>query len=304
MNMNKVFFSFILSVMFLLAGCTGNAKTDGTTSQMSDVGFPKRTPYEGFVWERLSGAGLEMWAQRSSQMHLQTDASIHGVRLCKVTDTGVSYSEPLVQVFDLKTGQLDSLLPYLKEHPRVQPLSEFDTVPCAFQQVESGRMGVKRYVLKPTGKDADELKKRMENEPVPTTCGGWGVGSSGMRYFEIFSDEPNKAIFVEIGQETPLFDENSIQLHDSIVSLRGQLVWGHESHSFAPEGDTVVYWLMDDTQRLEATFHAVLGGLASPYTPVRAQLQMRALGPACDGFAADYDGVMEVIEIDFMEPIQ
>lgn len=129
------------------------------------------------------------------------------------------------------------------------------------------------------------------------------MGNSGMRYFEIFSDKPNKAVFVEIGQETPMFDEKSIQLHDSIVSLRGQVVWEHESHSFAPEGDTVVYWLTDDTQRLEATYDAVLGAGAPPYTPVRAQLMMRMLGPAYDGFAAEYDGVMEVIEIGFMEPV-
>lgn len=302
--MNKISFFVILSVVFFLTGCIGNTKTNGTTSKTSNIDYPERAPYEGFVWERLSGAGLVMWAQRSPQMHLQTDASVQGVRLCRVTDKVGSLSEPLVQVFDLKAGQLDSLLPYLMEHPRVQPLSAIDSMDCSFQQVESGRMGVKRYVLKPIGKDADELQKRMKNEPIPTTCGGWGIGNSGMRYFEIFSEKPNKVVFVEIGQDAPLFDENSIQLHDSIVSLRGQLVWGHESRSFAPEGDTLVYWLKDDTQRLEATYNAVLRGVAAPYTPVRAQLRMRALGPAYDGFAADYDGVMEVIEIDFMEPIQ
>lgn len=301
--MNKIFFSLILPAVFLLAGCAGNTKTDDNTAKSPDTYRPERAPYDGFVWERLSGAGLVMWAQRSPQTFLQTDASVHGVRLCTLTDNGVSRSEPLVQVFDLKAGQLDSLLPYLLEHPRVESLSENDTVTCAFQQVESGRMGVRRYVLVPTGEGADALKKRMENKPVPTTCGGWGMGNSGMRYFEIFSDKPNKAVFVEIGQEAPLFDEKSIQLHDSIVSLRGQVVWEHESHSFAPEGDTVVYWLTDDTQRLEATYDAVLGAGAPPYTPVRAQLMMRVLGPAYDGFAAEYDGVMEVIEIGFMEPV-
>ena len=173
--------------MFLLAGCAGNAKTDDNTAKSPDTYRPERAPYDGFVWERLSGAGLVMWAQRSPKTFLQTDASIHGVRLCTLTDNGVSRSEPLVQVFDLKAGQLDSLLPYLLEHPRVESLSENDTVTCAFQQVESGRMGVRRYVLVPTGEGADALKKRMENKPVPTTCGGWGMGNSGMRYFEIFT---------------------------------------------------------------------------------------------------------------------
>lgn len=50
----------------------------------------------------------------------------------------------------------------------------------------------------------------MQSEPVPAPCNGWGVGNSGQRYFEIHNSNPDKAIFIEIGQDAPLFDENSI----------------------------------------------------------------------------------------------
>lgn len=294
--MKKLFFFFILPLALCVVGCADSDRATKSSQVSIDRG-PQRAPNKGFTWERLEGAGLVMWAQRSPKIYLQTDAFAQGVRLCRHTDNGVSLSEPLVRVFDLQSGRIESLLPYLKENPRMPQTAGSDSLECTFKQVESGRNGVRRYVLAPT----EDLSGRKE--PIPYTCGGWGIGNSGMRYFEIFADYPNRAVFVEMGQNLPLFDETSIQIHDSIVALRGQLVWGHEVHAFTPVDEASTYWLIDKTQRLEATYEAVLGGIDSRYTPVSAQLKMRVMGTTPDGFAAEYDGVMEVLEIDFMEPI-
>ena len=62
----------------------------------------------------------------------------------------------------------------------------------------------------PVGDYATEVRAQMQSEPVPAPCNGWGVGNSGQRYFEIHDSNPDKAIFIEIGQDAPLFDENSI----------------------------------------------------------------------------------------------
>ena len=62
----------------------------------------------------------------------------------------------------------------------------------------------------PDGDYATEVKAQMQSEPGPAPCNGWGVGNSGQRYFEIHNSNPDKAIFIEIGQDAPLFDENSI----------------------------------------------------------------------------------------------
>lgn len=68
-----------------------------------------------------------------------------------------------------------------------------------------------KYILKPKGNAEVEMNKLSPKEPIPYTCGGYGVGNSGTRYFIVFKNFPNKAIFVEIGQEAPLFDEESIK---------------------------------------------------------------------------------------------
>lgn len=110
--------------------------------------------------------------------------------------------------------------------------------------------GSDRYVLVPTGDYADRFEAAMEaKEAIPSTCNGWGVGNSGRRYFEIHDSHPDKAIFMEIGQEQPLFDPESIVLTDiPLQTVRGELVIGHEVRTFTSCGDTMVYWVKDLTE--------------------------------------------------------
>lgn len=84
---------------------------------------------------------------------------------------------------------------------------------------------------------------------------------------------------------------------DSIQVLHGQLVMGHEAQSFTADGDTTAYWITDPSGQLETQYKAALPPETSPYTAVPAQLKVRLKGPATEGFAAEYDGVMEVVEI-------
>ena len=40
---------------------------------------PSRTAYEGFTWEKISGAGIQLWAQRNPNIHIVLDeGSIKG----------------------------------------------------------------------------------------------------------------------------------------------------------------------------------------------------------------------------------
>lgn len=84
---------------------------------------------------------------------------------------------------------------------------------------------------------------------------------------------------------------------DSILMLHGQLIMGHEAQSFTADGDTTAYWISDPSEQLEIQYKAALSPEAPPYTAVPAQLKVRLKGPATEGFAAEYDGVMEVVEI-------
>ncbi len=93
--------------------------------------------------------------------------------------------------------------------------------------------------------------------------------------------------------------ENAVQTvsTDSIQVLHGQLIIGHETQSFTADGDTTAYWINDPSGQLESQYKAALPPEASPYTAVPAQLKVHLKGPATEGFATEYDGVMEVVEI-------
>lgn len=84
---------------------------------------------------------------------------------------------------------------------------------------------------------------------------------------------------------------------DSIVICKGKLIMGHEAYSFTPEKDSVTYWVIDRSGELKKYYEAALPANAQPYTSVPAELKIKKLGPSEEGFAAEYDGVIEVKEI-------
>lgn len=97
-------------------------------------------------------------------------------------------------------------------------------------------------------------------------------------------------------QEGSVQQETSA-VSDSVVTCSGRLVMGHEAYSFTPDGDTLSYWVVDRSGELEQRYKEALPAGAQPYTPVSAELKVKKTGPSSEGFAADYDGVVEVQQI-------
>lgn len=83
---------------------------------------------------------------------------------------------------------------------------------------------------------------------------------------------------------------------DSVRLLRGRVVLAHEVRVFTPAGDTTEYWIIDRSGRLAAEYDRVTGGSKNGL-PVDAELKLRYKGPSDEGFAAEYEGVFEVVEI-------
>ena len=81
---------------------------------------------------------------------------------------------------------------------------------------------------------------------------------------------------------------------DSVITCSGRLVMGHEAYSFTPDGDTLSYWVVDRSGELKKRYEEALPAGAEPYTPVSAELKVKMMGPSSEGFAAEYDGVVEV----------
>lgn len=85
---------------------------------------------------------------------------------------------------------------------------------------------------------------------------------------------------------------------DSIQVVHGQLIMGHEAYSFTPDADTTAYWVVDKSGELKKRYETALPSDAKPYTAIPAKLKIRIQGPSSEGFAAEYAGVMEVMEIE------
>lgn len=252
---------------------------------------PSRPAEEGFEWEQVSGSGIKFWAQTNGNISVVTDPVLPGARIMRDGST----STPVIRVFNLPNKDINDVLNILKNESGWS-----DEEQCAFKEVKSERVGVKRYTLSPTGKAAEELKERGKNEPICETCAGWGMWNSGIRYFEIHSTHPDKAIFMEIGQDAPLFDEKSIVITDDCNSyplktktLKGTITYAHEVRSFVAEGDTTEYWLVDKTGELGNLYKKA----GEPSMTMKAEIEVADIGRIDDGFAAEYDGAYQLVRI-------
>ncbi|TIM22066.1 MAG: hypothetical protein E5Y74_11410, partial [Mesorhizobium sp.] len=72
--------------------------------------------------------------------------------------------------------------------------------------------GVKRYTFSPDAAYAKELKALADPNEIPEPpCGVWGEMPDGVQYFEVPA-EGHSLLFVRIGQDEPLFDEQTLRV--------------------------------------------------------------------------------------------
>jgi hypothetical protein len=74
--------------------------------------------------------------------------------------------------------------------------------------------GAKRYTFVPNAAYRKELKRKEDpNEVGDPPCGDWGDAPDGIQYFEVWpASKARKVLFVRVGQDQPLFDENTLRL--------------------------------------------------------------------------------------------
>lgn len=300
--MKKVLFLLSLT----LCACYGNRKeskpAEADTVAVNYV--PSRKAYDGFEWKKLSGAGLELWYQANDNIRLIADSSLPGIVMIRKGDVS---PHKVIQVFDLQNNTINDVIDILKKSEGWD-----DNQKCRFKDIESGREKIRRYVMVPDGDYATKIEAEMKTSPVPVTCNGWGVGNSGMRYFEIHESNPGRAIFVKVGQDAPLFDENSIvfsnkgkengtKSYDELYTLSGTLCIGHEVRSFKPDGCDKEFWIVDKTGKLNDLYDNITKGKKNG-KPVHAKLKLEYNGVWEDGFAAEYPGVYFVREVLYVKP--
>ncbi|MFD2203048.1 hypothetical protein [Shivajiella indica] len=197
-------FGYLILTIF---SCQNPPKTqeENVGEELEIIERPIREPYQGFEWEKVSGAGIEFWAQKSDGIQIGISETLPGAFVERIENGKPVAVSLVIQVFELKNGEIEDVFEFISDSKYWNEEEQ-----CAFEKIESTRKGVDRYVLRPTGNALKEYEERAPSEPITHTCGNWGMGNSGIRYFEIHQSNPEKALFIEIGQEAPLFDEESI----------------------------------------------------------------------------------------------
>jgi hypothetical protein len=202
--MKKV--GIFLLLNFVLISCKSVNTTNNFSTVKANLNHkPKREAYAGFVWEKVSGAGIEFWAQRSKDISVGISETLPGAFIEKQVDGSPVALGLAIQVFHLKNQKIEDVFEVLQYDENWKQSDK-----CVFHKIACNRKGVTRYELRPSGESLAAYQKQTEEGPVSHTCAIWGSGNSGIRYFEIHESNKNKAIFVEVGQEAPLFDEESI----------------------------------------------------------------------------------------------
>lgn len=99
-----------------------------------------------------------------------------------------------------------------------------------------------------------------------------------------------------------IMTESRMMAIDSISVITGKLVIGHEVRSFIIDGDSTEYWFIDRSGKVQQEYERVVPEGIKSYTPVRVEMKVKYLGKSEEGFAAEYDGVYEILELLKMEP--
>lgn len=197
-HMNAFFVSLIfICLSILCCSCTNTQN------------FSNREPYPGFVWKDFSGAGLSLRVQENSSIKFVSNSDTVFIQTYDTSKKEIL--QPVIKVYTIKNNDINSLLSILTPVNHLNIDSTWYNIDnCEFFKFKQDNDSEK-YILKPKGNAEVEMNKLSPKEPIPYTCGGFGVGNSGSRYFIVFKSFPSKAVFVEIGQEAPLFDEESIK---------------------------------------------------------------------------------------------
>ncbi|MEO8683354.1 MAG: hypothetical protein ABI414_00780 [Devosia sp.] len=181
-----------------------------TAPASGQTGEPSRPADDGCKWEKLSDAkvGLSAWVERCDFGDRKIDLHFEGNTVVqKFSDGGDA--EPVIYVFDLKDGE-----DWERGMDRIFAENTDPAIAgrCVPEDALVAPAGVYRYHYIPLEDYEAELAKSAIPDEVPEPpCGDFGYWPDGIQYFEVHNDA-RKILFVVAGQDTPLFDEQTLEL--------------------------------------------------------------------------------------------
>lgn len=177
-------------------------------------GAPSRAAFKDCKWEHATSnaAGLSAWVQRCDYGFRKISFFYKGKALMQQYSDAAT-PDPLIEVFDLQPNeslQAGVQRVYLAKTP------QNESARCVIAPYKNGKPapGTMRYTFEPNAAYAKELKAKQDPNDVPEPpCGEWGTAPDGQQFFQVWpTGSVRKFLFVRIGQDTPLFDEMTLQL--------------------------------------------------------------------------------------------
>ena len=181
---------------------------------LADESKPSRPPVDKCAWERLAdkSVGLSAWVQRCDfgfrQIHFEF---VKGALAVIYSDGGDP--DPLVEVFDMLAGEAaDAALKRIFAERTDKGIAAQCQL-VLYDDQQPLPAGVVRYTFVPDAAYQKKLDAAANPDEVgEPPCGEWGDAPDGIQYFEVPSRDTRKLLFVRVGQDEPLFDEQTLEI--------------------------------------------------------------------------------------------
>jgi len=169
---------------------------------------PSRAAEKGCAWEKFSNAslGLEAWVQRCDYGDRKIDFVAQGQSLAQRYSDG-GKPEPVIDVFDRlpnESGEA-AVKRIFAAHTEKKLAAKCIARTFRWPDMKTP-VGVQRFTF--VLKNPPKPKETPDDEIPPPPCGDWGDSPDGIQYFEV---HPAKVFFVRVGQDIPLFDEQTLR---------------------------------------------------------------------------------------------
>jgi hypothetical protein len=183
-----------------------------TTATAADQ--PSRRADKECAWQKLSdpSLGLEAWVERCAYRGNQKIDFVARDHALVMRDS--SSSEPLtvIRLFDLLPGETpEQGLRRIYDAQTDKKIARRCVL--APYQPAAKRAGVKRYDFVPDNAYQKELDAVKQDGVPDPPCGDLGTQPDSVQYFEVQpASGSRKVMLVDAGQDTPLFDEETLRL--------------------------------------------------------------------------------------------
>lgn len=190
-----------LAIAGVLVGCAGSPTSVGGATQPADVPLVAAD----CRWERVSGGGLNLWAQACDLPSGRWRVVWSAARQAFELQVDGRLQALVVQAWPLARGHgPESVAAALKTAGQLPVQSDCRLVPARVRPLPAG---VASYVLVPPV-SVPAITARGEIPEPP--CGPYGASTHGVRYFVFDAQRPHHIVFVDQGQDQPLFDVHSL----------------------------------------------------------------------------------------------